>query len=370
MRRPWRFLVLAATLAVAVPVLAVGDPEPTELARNQALVEKWRRTEPEHYQRLRDDLRDFYRLPAGRREQMRQLDRDLNWADRDTRKRLWGVLDRYATWLKRLPEGDRARVLSARSTDERLAVVRALRERQWVEGLPAGVRAELDKLDPGAKRERLEQLRKEARNQRLQWQLLRPTKLNEFPAEVQKFVRATLEPMLGDGEKKEFAAAEQKPWPALALLILRLADAHPVLPPRNKEFRTFNELPPRVKWLVKAEPDQKKRQQLLRPASGKWPDFALKVAELLGEKKNAPGVPPLGASRPREFPAATREFIVRRLLPRLNKSEAEELESLLGRWPEYPRQVLKLAGQKHLVVPGMSLPGPRGLWQRARQGRP
>jgi hypothetical protein len=54
----------------------------------------------------------------------------------------------------------------------------------------------------------------------------------------------------------------------------------------------------------------------------------------------------------------------------LTKPEAERLHNAEGKWPEYPRLLLELARRHDLVVPGMSLPGPRGLWQQARADGP
>jgi hypothetical protein len=368
-------LVLAAGLAVAVPVLGVHEPGADELERNRRRLEEWR-ADPEHHQRLWRDLRAFYALPPERQNQMRQLDRQLHQADWFTRNRLWGVLDRYVTWLERLPEEERRQVLGTANQEERLALIRLLRERQWVERLPAGVRAELDKLPTEAqRRQRIQQLRREADKQRIRWkrlaprdnQALRPVKLEQFLPAVQQFVEKALKPMLSAREKAQLDNAEGKRWPTLARLVLRLSEQHPVLPPLGgKEVRNFGQLPPEVKrLLVRREPDGQKRWGLLRPTHGKWPDYALAVTRLVGENSSEE-VPPLGASRPGEFPAPINQFLDEQLPYILNEVEAKELRALEGHWPDYPHRLLELARRKHFVIPGMSLPGPRDLWERAR----
>ena len=41
-----------------------------------------------------------------------------------------------------------------------------------------------------------------------------------------------------------------------------------------------------------------------------------------------------------------------------------------GRWPEYPLALLEIGRKNNLLVPGMSLPGPRELWDNARTALP
>src|SRR5262249_22097482 len=54
------------------------------------------------------------------------------------------------------------------------------------------------------------------------------------------------------------------------------------------------------------------------------------------------------------------------LVPAITKPEAEQLGSTESKpWPAYPRLLHELAKQYNLVIPGMSLPGPRELWASA-----
>src|SRR5262245_33956492 len=101
MRRPrWLILVPACLLCVAF-----ATPESEDLERNRRLLEKWK-AEPEHYRRLKRDLAAFYALPPERQEEIRDVDRQLHDADSATQARLWAVLERYYTWLERLPEAE------------------------------------------------------------------------------------------------------------------------------------------------------------------------------------------------------------------------------------------------------------------------
>ena len=184
--RRWSLLVLLGAAAAALPAVAVTQGGDT-LGHNRELLEKWR-ADPDHYARLQRDLRAFWALPPGRRKQMRQLDQDLQHADARTRKRLWAVLERYHAWLEALPEADRRRVEGAANADERLRVIREVRDRQWVEHLPAKVREELEQLPLERRPGRIALLRKEEQRHRREWRRglrlpppFRPATLKAFP---------------------------------------------------------------------------------------------------------------------------------------------------------------------------------------------
>ena len=78
-------------------------------------------------------------------------------------------------------------------------------------------------------------------------------------------------------------------------------------------------------------------------------------------------MPPLGASRPREFPPAVQSFIETKLRPAVKPLEFRRLNEVEGKWPEYPLRLLDLAHRHNLKVPGMSLPGTADLWEQPRQ---
>jgi len=77
-------------------------------------------------------------------------------------------------------------------------------------------------------------------------------------------------------------------------------------------------------------------------------------------------MPPLGASRPHEFPLAVRKFIGTTLKNKINRQEGKRLRDTEGKWPEYPKRLLELAHKHNLEVPGISLPGPAELWEGVR----
>jgi hypothetical protein len=363
-------LALLAAAVAALPAVAVpggGDP----LEHNRELLEKWR-ADPDHYARLQRDLRAFWAMPPARRKQMRQLDEKLHQADPKARKRLWAVLERYHAWLEALPEADRARVEAATSTEERLRVVREIRERQWVERLPKRVREELLQLPPERRPARIALLRKEEQRHRREWRRgvrlpppARPTTLKAFPPEFQAFVQNVLTPQLSAGEKERLKKAEKK-WPQFVRVLDRLSQDHPVLPPPRlgDPVVKYEQLPTAVQRdfpRVQLQKDPELAQRLAR-ASGKWPDFALAFAAAWKLHNRVALQPPLGASRPKELGSQVEAFVAKKLTPALSPAEAQALKKLEGQWPDYPLKLLEVAHKHRLAVPGMNLPWPDEVW--------
>lgn len=163
-------LPMLAFLAAASPG-EDGAPERTDAAnleRNSQLLDKWK-ADPEHYARLKRDLREFWALPKSKRRQIRQLDQDFHQLDIRTQKQLWKVAERYAAWLDRLPLAERQQIEDGKDSQERVQLIRTIRERQWIERLPRKVREDLEKLPPKARAAQIVQLRKQERQQRLLW---------------------------------------------------------------------------------------------------------------------------------------------------------------------------------------------------------
>jgi hypothetical protein len=151
-----------------------GEEEASEvtdvanLERNRQLLDQWK-ADPEHYARLQRDLHDFWVLPKSKRRQIRQLDQNVHQLDIKTQKQLWKVAERYTAWLDRLPQAERQQIEEAKDSQQRLQLIRTIRERQWIERLPRKVRVDLEKLPPEARAVQIMQLHKQERQQRLLW---------------------------------------------------------------------------------------------------------------------------------------------------------------------------------------------------------
>lgn len=168
--RSYLLLPMLAFLAAATPGEegTSATPDTAYLERTRQLLNKWK-ADPEHYTRLQRDLRAFWALPEPRRRQLRHLDRAFHELDTKTQKRLWKAAERYTAWLERLPEAERQQIEATRDTQERLQLIRTIRERQWIARLPRKVREDLEKLPPEERAAQMAQLRKQERQQRLLW---------------------------------------------------------------------------------------------------------------------------------------------------------------------------------------------------------
>jgi hypothetical protein len=239
MRGAVRSLLL---LTLALGAMGAALPEPPgdltaddSLAWNQQKLEEWR-ANPRHAARLQRDLDRFWSLPREERDRLRELDRELHEQDSATQSRLWGVLERYHAWMERLPESDRKRI-NAASGDHRLAIIKEIREQQWVEHLPERIRNELKAMPADKRVDRVAELKKEERL-RIQDALRthppvrpkkdRPSKLSEFPTEVQLFVGDSLHPLLTPQERETLRRAENQPWPTYARTLSEMAARHPI----------------------------------------------------------------------------------------------------------------------------------------------
>jgi hypothetical protein len=368
--------LLLAVLIVATPVFALPDDAPEdEGQQSQTLLRRWR-TDAEHYARLKRNLKAFKELPADRQERLRALDRDVHEEEPAIQAKLWRVLDRYTAWLERLPAADQERIRSAATAQQRLQVVREIRERQWIERLPAARRKEIvDAITPEKRAERIARVREEEQKRRLAWQKVLapredgprrgpPVTVAELPLDLKQFVEGKLLPVLKVEDRKRLAEVEGK-WPAFGIVLRELFEKYPVtLPgPASSLVLTPRDLPPavRMKFQQVKGPDRRK----ITFTEGKWPDFAVAVTEVL--RRVAPPMPEeLGPCRPGQFSPEQHEFIEKKLLPALGPDEKLELRNAEGMWPEYPQAVQRLALKHELSIPNMPLPGPPDFWERLK----
>lgn len=344
-----------------------GTEAVTDLERNRQLLHKWK-TDPEHYARLQRDLHDFWALPKDERRHLRQLDREFHQLDAPTQKHLWKVAERYTGWLERLPEDQRRRIEETRDTpQERLRLIQEIRERQWIERLPRKVREELDKLPEAARSAEVARLREQERQQQILWkrplhagtQGKQSTRPDDLSPAAKMFLEKHILPHLTPAEKQRYSAALGS-WPDFPQTVKELAKHHPVLPPlSHKKIVRFDDLPDKAKVEAGSKPSWERRQdawERLCRVEGKWPEWALLFHSLLSNSQRK-SMPPLGASRPIDFPAEVRDFIQKTLKSKVTPAEFEELGKLRGKWPDYPLHLLRLAEKHKLEVPGMSLPG-------------
>jgi hypothetical protein len=372
MRPVRRLLLLTILLAGAAPAVSLPEPTPEELEANRRLVERYR-ADPEHYARLKRELKAFAALPPERQNRLRQLDQDLHEENAANLTRLWRVLDRYATWLEHLPPAERQQVENAPDARARLAVIRGLREQEWIKRLPEVKSKEVMNTPREDRAALIAELREAERRRRQEWQRARddppwrrgPWRSQaDLPPEVRTYLTGTLIPLLSPEEKKTLDDAEGQS-PQFGQALLKLAENHPVgLPGQATGPMSFQDLLKPFKQQVRKlrGPDKTR----VDTAEGKWPDYAIAVSEVL--RKNGVLQQEMGPCHPRDFPPVVQGFIEKTLLPKLDDAEKERLHNAEGRWPDYPRLLLELSRRHNLQMPGIPLPGPREFWDRLRQG--
>jgi hypothetical protein len=367
MKRVWRRYVGLGALLAALAPLAAADPVPDDTDRNARRLQKWR-AYPSEYERLLADFEAFNRLPPERQEQLREIDRAVYEQDALTQDRLLIALENYADWRQSLSDEERRQIDACPNKAERLKAIRRLRDEQYVRRLPAAVREKMAALPPEERSAQVARLREEERQRRLRFQRDgMPARLDEFPPEVRAFVKDTLRPMLSWDEKHHLDVAEGK-WPTLAHTVLELSEKHRVLPPLpTGAVVRWDDVPGSARPHV-----HPRHHRELKLIEGRWPDYALAVNRAMRQdfKGGPKGLPALGASKPAEFPPETRTYITDEMYPKLPEAARRDLKAKEGRWPDYPEALHDAARQFNLVIPGMSLPGPRDLWDAARLATP
>src|ERR1700730_14029858 len=292
--RPFpRLLILLAGLGFVLPLLASHEPTSQELQTNRLLLKRWR-SDPDHYARLKSDLKEFLELPAEKQDALRRFDRELHDENPKTQERLWRVLDRYSSWLGRLPEEDRRRIEEAPEPLERLFIIKELRQKEWLQRLPRVDRERPEKAQSAELRDNMvASLRQEERKRRyhLRTALARqedepqespkpnptkpeikpapdksksyePTKLADLPKEVREYFRFSLRPMLGLREIGFLEGAEGQ-WPGYVRGLKKLSIKHPVkLPPArdhlDSDSPVFKWMDLPVEWLAHIRPKKPK----------------------------------------------------------------------------------------------------------------
>lgn len=370
MVRRGHYLWLLALFAAAT-TWAVAEPTPEELKQQRSRFEGLR-SRPEVLARLRHDSLAFLSLPAERREQIIKLDHDLHEESSKVQTKLWNVVDRYADWLDRLPEKDRQAIKQAADASTRLALIRDLRDREWMSVQPKAIRDEWDKLKGEPRGDFIKKLRLEDRQRRQQWQFASrfwrelegkqalPMKLEDFSAAVQKYVKEYLSVMISKEEKTRLAAAEGK-WPDYPQTLVGIAAKHPSALP-------WATLPTHVGQLpapVQARVTDKGKGGLAKPKLVKGlaqfdgqPGFAGKVVELGIGAKGQPFEFEFWASSYKALQKPMQEFVEKKLKPVLDQVDGAKLSKVEGSWPHYPLTIKELAEKHNLQPPWLILPEP------------
>lgn len=355
-------------------------------------------------ERLIEQFRTF--TPA-RQQQLRTLHQKLNDPTAVDRGLLLRTLETYSVWLTRLPDADRKKVFDA-APEQRLEVVQQVSEKRWRESLPQRQQESLKHVESAEERlELLQAFRGEEKSRREEWEIAdrvwratggkvqgkdyKPWPFDQPGVEkqVDQYIQAAfgidpkgVKPKADKGKADPLpatcrltpqeaaellecheAVGRGERWFNYVVMLLRLSEKYPTLPrpgPNGgKLIVQRNDLPPGYQM---PKEDVLKRRAIV----GKWPDFAEEVAKPNKDAK----LPPLGPCKPDEFTPVVKEFATVKLPEKLSQAEKDRLKGLEGKWPEYPREMMKLAREKNLNVPEVTLPGEPDSWRTYYQLAP
>lgn len=358
--------VLSALLAA--PLCAFPEPTDEEMTANRASLEEWRK-HPEQLARLRRDVRAFLALPEARQEQLLKFDLDLREQPAAAQARLMNLLERYTLWLEHLSESDRQALEAAADKTARLALIRALRDKEYMLTQPRTVRDQWNALPAPAQADFVRKTRTEERQRRQEWQVARrfwkqltgqqylPVRAADLKEPDREGVNDYLMPLLSEEERQRLKKAEGN-WPAYPTILVELADLHPFALPGTDGPRQFNKLPKAVQDRFKSKINNpfaanKTHQSLLSAAEGKWPEFPRAVTTVNKQYMKSPLPRELWACNFKSLLPPMQEYVDKTLKPVLTDKEKWRLEEADEKfqWPEYPLAIKELAKLHELPAP-------------------
>lgn len=372
-----RTLIGITLLVVVAPLLAVPEPPAEEVQSNRRRFAQLRK-HPEVVAKLREDSDAFYALTPERRKAVVQIHKELHQESSATQARLLNVLDRYVDWLHGLDEATRKQIADAPDKNARLALIKDLREKEWIKDQPKAIQDKLAELQGDARKAFIAKEKNEERQRKIEWQIAGrfwkelesgrplPAKFSELSSGVQGYVQSYLQKMFLSPEEKDQLAKLEGQWPQFPMKLVELADKHPAALPGPMGPRNISELPAKLynQLLAKApkkiskEPAAQQSAALTRSlkiTASKWPEFGVELAR--AAKQNA-------IIFDHEFLAYNfdcltkpmQEFMKAKLEPVLDGKESLRLANAIGKWPDYPQAIQDLADNHHLRVPWFTLP--------------
>lgn len=358
-------------LTMAFAFCATAVDIPGDETTNKKLLARWQ-SDPERMEKLRRNLAEFRDLPKEAQDRIRRLDKSLHDQDVTEANRLRGIMERYAGWVARLKDEDRAKLLATPPGPERVRKVQELLDQQWQESLP---KADKDKLAKATTEDRvklLDELRKHDEDRRKQRQSARRSveeaaAFGPFGGDRERFSAffdESLKPLLSEADVKKLVAPINRRDAVaranylnsvneLAKAVEPMPFPGPAPPGKSKAVRTWADLP--SEWEPKFP---KPMPNEITKAVGKWPDFALAVAKVA--KQNNIDMPGrlFGPTQRDELPPSVKRFVtdLAETSGKLSDEEKSRLNAAEGNWPDYPKLIKKLADDHKLTVPGLTRP--------------
>jgi hypothetical protein len=374
-----RILIGITLLVVVAPLAAVPEPPAEEVQSNRRRFAQLRK-HPEVVAKLREDSDAFFALTPERRKAVVQIHKELHQESSATQARLLNVLDRYVDWLHGLDDATRKQIADAPDKNARLALIKDLREKEWIKDQPKAIQDKLAQLEGDARKAFIAKEKNEERQRRIEWQIAGrfwkelesgrplPAKFTELPNSVQSYVQNYLQKMFLSADEKDELAKLHGQWPQYPMKLVELADKHPAALPGALGPKAMSDVPAKiVNDLLKKLPNPKKvtkeapekqaaaLARILKIAENEWPKFGIELAKAAKTH---------GLAFDHEFLAYNfdcltkpmQDFVKTKLEPVLDGKESLRLANAIGKWPEYPQAIQDLADNHHLRVPWFVLP--------------
>lgn len=259
-------------------------------------------------------------------------------------------------WLEGMTESDR-----------RMAITALRSFHSWVGEKPPAFQARLLSLPAGEREDLIERTRQREREGPLSG-LIHPSVLVEsWLDELREFLSIKLLPRLTERELEELeknASGDRKAWLAC---VARLAHDHLHLPQGQASILTVRELP--GVWTRALQSLDEETRKRLESLEGRWPDFAISLHSAVGAGKGEIPRDPLGPCRWEEMPLQWQSALQTKSGNQPPDTEKNRIQSLEGRWPEYPRKFLEALRRKGVGMTVIRLPGPPSVWRGAFDSR-
>jgi hypothetical protein len=377
-----RLLTSLAMFVLIAPLAAMPEPTADEVHANRRRFEQLLRKHPEQADKLRADARTFFGFPKERRQQIAQIHLELHKETSATQVRLLNVLDRYVQWLDELDDTTRKLIANAPDKAARLALIKDVREKEWIKDQPRATREQIEKLSGEPRQAFIAKEKAEERRRRIEWLMasrfwnelegevkgrrLLPKRVTELPFDVQAYVNNYLLKMFLTAEEKDQLAKREGQWPQFPMKLVELADKHPAALPGPLGPKSMVELPAKVykdllsktsKPLIKKDPASQPAllANYLKIKANKWPEFGIELARA-ARVNNIVFEHEFLAYNYDCLTPLMQEFMSKKLEPVLDAKETHRLTKAIGKWPEFPQTIQELANHHRLHVPWFTLP--------------
>ena len=351
--------ILRFTVVVLfIPVFMGADLSPEEFSRNKKALERIKR-DPLRHDKLRQNYETWLKMDQAARNEIRSFDKQIHDPDPVKEARNIELVRRFHAWMSELPEPTRAEILLIENEDAKIAKIKSVMEKLWVERLPKGERELLAGLDADARKAELIRIKGEElqRHSNPESKKKKKFQIRDLSQESRDFVEK-LKAQLNTQDLERINKADYKKA-AVFKIIGDLSENYPLLPKKvdkpEPPLRLEN-LPDDVRGVLKSLRQMEKgRGSDVMKAEGKWPAFPLVVTRLMRT------VQPdyngnFGASTMEEFPSEAQAVILNSLFPIISQEEKAALDDAQGKWPDYPLLLRKIANDRFTYIPGLSLP--------------